>query len=122
VVFKAPPNATAEELQQLRAVIDGSNDALAAGYLSPLGRVSTKGELATESGYAATLERARAAADGDRYLNQQAGHVPYTTWINNSQPWKWEALDPRVNRSLGGQAPHYPIGYRPSVFILNVGK
>jgi hypothetical protein len=46
----------------------------------------------------------------------QAGHVPDTTWTGEPEPYTWLDLTPRVNASLGGQAVHYPIGYRPTGF------
>ncbi|WP_211473823.1 LysM peptidoglycan-binding domain-containing protein [Collimonas humicola] len=121
VVFRAPPGATAEEIAQVRAYVDGSNEALQAGQLSPTGRVSTGGELRTDASLAAAQERARAAADGVPYEGH-AGHVPDTTWTGNPQPYSWLDLAPRVNSSLGGQAPKYPVGYKPTEFIFEEPK
>lgn len=115
VLFKAPPGATAEEIAQLQAYIDGANKALDAGYLSPTGRVSTKGMLSDDAQLAAAAERARAAANGTPYQGF-AGHVPDTTWTGNPEPFSWLDMTPRLNSSLGGQARHYPIGYKPTLF------
>lgn len=117
VVFKAPPGATQEEIAQVHAYVDGSNEALKAGKLSPTGRVSTAGDLRTDASLAAATERARAAAEGVPYTGH-VGHVPDTTWTGQAQPYKWLDLTPRVNASLGGQAAHYPIGYKPTEFTV----
>ena len=106
-----------KEIAQIQAYVNGSNEALEAGYLSPSGRVSTKGALRTDASLAAAEERARAAAQGVPYEGH-AGHVPDTTWTGNPDPYRWLDLTPRVNSSLGGQAVHYPVGYRPTVFIF----
>lgn len=117
VVVRRPLGATADELVQLQAYVNGSNDALAAGRLSPTGRVSTAGQLRTDASLAAAEERARAAAEGVAYEGH-VGHVPDTTWTGNPQPYKWLDLTPRLNSSLGGQAVQYPLGYRPTTFVV----
>lgn len=117
VVFRAPPGATAEEIAQVRAYVDASNEALQSGRLSPTGRVSTAGDLRTDASLAAAQERARAAAVGQQYQGH-AGHVPDTTWTGSPQPYRWLDLSPRVNSSLGGQAAAYPVGYQPTGFIF----
>jgi hypothetical protein len=63
------------------------------------------------------VEKARAAAESAPYKGHP-GHVPDTTWTGNPEPFKWLDLDPTVNTSLGGQAPKYPVGYKPTKFIL----
>jgi YD repeat-containing protein len=117
VTFRAPPGATAEEIAQVKAYVDESNAALEAGYLSPTGRVSTKGTLRTDASLDAALERARAAEAGTPYVGH-AGHVPDTTWTGKASPYSWLDLSPRVNTSLGGQARGYPVGYKPTEFIF----
>ena len=117
VVFKAPPNSTPEQIAQFQAYVDGSNEALAAGYISPTGRVSTSGSLRIDASLSAAEERAAAAEAGTPYQGQ-AGHVPDTTWTGRPDPYSWLDLDPSVNASLGGQARWYPIGYKPTKFIL----
>jgi hypothetical protein len=109
VVFKAPLDATLEELSQLRGYVDGSNEALGMGKLSPTGRVSTK-TLEGQANRAATAERNRAAAKGTPYQGNVA-HVPDTTWTNNPIPHKWMDMSPRLNSSLGAQSRRYPLGY-----------
>lgn len=116
VVFRPPPGATAEEIAQIKAYIEGSNAALDAGALSSTGRVSTKGALRTDASLAAAQERARAASNGTPYQGH-AGHVPDTTWTGTPEPHSWLDLSPRVNMSLGGQAGGYPIGYKPTEFV-----
>lgn len=115
VRFRPPPGATAEEIAQVRAYVDGCNAALCAGQLSPTGRVSTQGALRADASRAAAAERARAASAGTPYSGH-AGHVPDTTWTGSAEPPAWMDLTPRVNTSLGGQSAHYPVGYRPTVF------
>ena len=117
LVFRAPAGATPAEIAQLRAYVEGSNAALAAGEPSPSGRVSTKGELRYDASAEAALERRRAELAGAPYTGQ-AGHVPDTTWTGNAKPHSWLDLTPRVNSSLGAQARGYPIGYRPTTFIF----
>lgn len=117
VRFKVPEGTTPEELAQFEAYVAGSNDALMAGALSSTGRVGTQGALRGEASLAAAQERARAAAAGAPYTGH-AGHVPDTTWTGNPQPHSWLDLSRRVNSSLGGQATRYPVGYKPTIFIL----
>jgi hypothetical protein len=117
VVFRAPEGATAAEIAQLRAYVEGSNEALRNGVLSPVGRVSTKGTLRTDASIEAALERARAVEAGAPYQGH-AGHVPDTTWTGNPVPHSWLDLSPRINSSLGGQAGRYPLGYKPTEFIF----
>ena len=45
VIFKPPKNATEAEIEDMRKYVEGSNEALNAGYISSIGRVSTKGKL-----------------------------------------------------------------------------
>ena len=117
VVFKAPPNSTPEEIEQFKQYVDGCNEALEAGYLSDSGRVSTKGILSKLSSKSARTERLRALNEGNPYIGH-VGHVPDTTWTDNPVPFKYLDLSPRVNSSLGGQAGHYPVGYKPTKFIF----
>ncbi|MET8151721.1 FG-GAP-like repeat-containing protein [Actinoplanes sp. NPDC049668] len=117
VLIRAPPAATAAEIAELEAYIKGSNEAISAGKLSPTGRVPTSGALRTAASQAAAAERAAAAARGAPYQGH-AGHVPDTTWMGRPEPHSWLDLSPRVNMSVGGQAPQYPLGYQPTEFIL----
>lgn len=121
VVFRPPEGATAAEVAQMKAYVEGSNEALRQGALSPTGRVATKGALRTEASLAAALERARAAEAGRPYKGH-AGHVPDTTWTGNPVPNSWLDVSPRVNSSLGGQAAAYPVGYKPTELILERGR
>ena len=116
-MFRAPPGATPEEIEQVQAYVNGSNEALKAGALSPTGRVSTAGQLRIDASAAAAEERASALAQGTPYQGH-VGHVPDTTWTGNPQPYSWLDLSPRVNSSLGGQATRYPVGYQPTEFIF----
>jgi hypothetical protein len=114
VIFNAPPGSTPEQIEQVRQYVDGCNDALAAGALSPTGRVSTQGALRSQASTAAA-ERRRAVAAGQTYQGV-AGHVPDTTWTGNPQPHTWMDMDARVNSSLGAQSQRYPEGYQPTGF------
>lgn len=116
VWVKPIPGATQAEIDQINAYIAGSNDAIAAGALSPTGRVSTAGTLRAQASYQAALERQAAADAGAPYVGN-AGHVPDTTWTGNPVPHSWLDLSPRVNMSIGGQANGYPIGYKPTIFL-----
>lgn len=83
VTFKAPPDATPEEIAQVQEYVRLSNEALNAGALSSTGRVSTAGELRDDASAAASEERARAEAAGDPYEGH-VGHVPDTTWTGTA--------------------------------------
>ena len=115
VEITPPLNATSEQIAQTKAYIEGSNQALQAGKLSPTGRVSTAGSLRIRASASAAKERARAAAAGTPYQGH-VGHVPDTTWTGTADPYSWLDLDPSVNMSIGGQANRYPIGYKPTEF------
>ena len=117
VEFKAPPDATPAQIEQVKAYVDGCNAALEAGELSSTGRVSTKGPLRRQASRAARKEAQRAASDGTPYTGH-VGHVPDTTWTGSADPYNWLDLDPVVNTSLGGQANRYPIGYKPTGFVF----
>ncbi|HHF3125733.1 TPA: SpvB/TcaC N-terminal domain-containing protein [Vibrio alginolyticus] len=112
VAFRAPPNATAEEIAQVKKYIEGCNAALAAGALSSTGRVSTQGSLRRQASRAAAKEKQKGDYSG------HVGHVPDTTWTGTPQPYSWMDLTPKVNTSLGGQVGGYPLGYMPTRFIF----
>jgi hypothetical protein len=120
VRVKAPKNPTPEEIAQIRAYVAGAEKARRAGLLSPTGRVSTKGKLGLDSSRAAARERARASRAGQPYAGH-AGHTPDTTWTGKPDPPGYLDLTGRVNTSLGGQSPHYPVGYKPTEFVFDEG-
>lgn len=111
VYVRAPAGATPQQVAQVQAYVDGSNQAILAGAMSPTGRVSTTGALRSQASAAAAAERAAAP---QTYQGMHAGHVPDTTWTGTAQPHSWLPLDPRVNTSIGGQAGAYPLGYSPT--------
>jgi len=117
VYVKPPPNATPAQIAQTQAYVNGANQALDAGALSPSGRVPTAGALRNAASASATAERNAAAAAGTPYQGQ-AGHVPDTTWTGTPDPFSWLDLDPTVNASIGGQANGYPFGHQPTEFIF----
>jgi len=116
VIFKAPLDATVEELSQLRGYVDGSNEALSLGKLSQTGRAPTTA-LERQASRAAAAERNRAAVSGTPYQGHVA-HVPDTTWTNNPIPHKWMDMSPRLNSSLGAQSRRYPLGFKPTQFTI----
>jgi RHS repeat-associated protein len=118
VIFRLPEHVTIAEMEQMAKYIEGANQALLDGALSPTGRVSTGGALRELASDAAGAERAAAASRGAPYGSLQAGHVPDTTWTGNPQPYSWQGLTPKVNGSLGGQAARYRLGWKPSGFYL----
>jgi RHS repeat-associated protein len=119
VYVKPPPNATAAQINQVKAYVAGANKALEEGALSSTGRVSTKGALRSQASRAARKEAKAAAAAGKPYSGH-AGHVPDTTWTGTPEPHSWLDLDPTVNTSIGGQSNGYPIGYKPTRFIFKM--
>jgi hypothetical protein len=120
VSFRPPPGATADEIAQVQRYVAGCERARVNGDLSPTGRVPTAGDLRAAASRSARAERVRAEAAGTPYTGQ-AGHVPDTTWTGNPDPPEWMDLTARVNTSLGGQAAHYPVGYRPTSFEFRDG-
>ena len=121
VVFKPPKNATEAEIEDMRKYVEGSNEALNAGYISSIGRVSTKGKLRKEANELIKMERKKAEKLGRPYTGV-VGHVPDTTWTNTPIPYKWQDEIQRVNASAGAQSNKYPIGYKPTEFILEVNN
>ncbi|WP_157121546.1 hypothetical protein [Nocardia miyunensis] len=95
------------------------------GY--PAIRIPVKGTpLERSARRAADQERrnnpAKYPTDPVRFPNGSvAGHVPDTAWSGplpgKGQPYKWAALDSRLNSSIGGQAGAYPQGYRAIAFV-----
>ena len=47
------------------------------------------------------------------------GHGPDTTWTGKAEGYRWLDQNYRVNSSLGGQSTRYPIGFKPTGFVLN---
>ena len=121
VRFKAPKNATPQEIAQVRAYIAGSEKARLDGALSPTGRVSTAGKLRLDASRDAAREKATKARAGQPYAGH-AGHTPDTTWTGKPKPPGYLDLTERVNTSLGGQSAHYPVGYKPTEFVFDEGE
>ena len=86
VEYMAPPGATPQQIAQVKAYVDGCNDALAAGKISSTGRVSTKGTLRRQASREAKKEAQRAMNAGTPYTGH-VGHVPDTTWTNSPVPF-----------------------------------
>jgi len=118
VVFYPRKDATDAEMKEYRDYVAGCNRALDAGALSPTGRVPTTGtNLARQVTKAAQLER---KAHPEKYPSSDvvAGHVPDSTWVGQPEPHEWQAMSRKVNSSLGGQNKRYPVGYKPTIFLL----
>ncbi|BFO60919.1 hypothetical protein AVXHC21_28140 [Acidovorax sacchari] len=117
VEVRVPFWATAAQKADYNLYTQVANEALNAGYLSPTGRVSTNGALRMEANRAIAAERALAEQQGRPYQGV-VGHGPDTTWTGKPGAYRWIDQDWRVNSSLGGQAGRYPIGFKPSGFVL----
>ena len=118
VVFYPRKDATEAEMKEYRDYVAGCNRALDAGALSPSGRVPTTGtELGRQATKAAQFER---KAHPEKYPSSDvvAGHVPDSTWVGQPEPHEWQAMSRKVNSSLGGQNKRYPVGYKPTIFLL----
>ena len=76
VEFKAPPDATAEEIEQVKQYVAGCNKALAVGALSKTGRVSTKGRLRRQASRSASREREKLQLEkADRIVDRQGMYL-----------------------------------------------
>ncbi len=117
VVLRRPvAGATAGQEQQIRQYADVSSLAIAEGYMSPTGRISTKGQLRAAANYAARAERLEANIAGRPYVGV-VGHGPDTTWTGRPVSPFWLDMDGPINASLGRQAQDYPLGFKPTHFV-----
>ncbi len=127
VTFYPPAWATDAQVAQMKKYVELANEALAAGKLSPTGRVGTKGAIAKEAKQKAQDERNE---HPQLYSNNPSlypngvvvAHVPDSTWVGSGTPPYWMALDRDINSSLAGQSNRYPEGYKPTKFILGPKK
>lgn len=119
--FKFLPNAEPLQKAEAHAYVGTANHAHRIGALSPKGRVSTKGPLGVAGSKAAAGERAGGAARGVPYRDV-VGHGPDTTWTGKAVPPVWLDQSRSVNSSLGAQAAHYPLGYRPTGFTVGAPR
>ncbi|MFY7907381.1 MAG: hypothetical protein ACOVO0_14705 [Burkholderiaceae bacterium] len=117
VEVRVPTWATQAQAAEFRIYADVANQALEAGALSSTGRVSTNGALREMASEAARTERIIAASQGRPYSGV-VGHGPDTTWTGNPDAFRWIDQNFRVNSSLGGQSNRYPLGYRPTEFMV----
>ena len=121
VVFYPRKNATEAEMKEYQEYVAGCNRALEAGALSKTGRVPTTGtELGRQATKAAQLER---KAHPEKYPSSDvvAGHVPDSTWLGHGNPPRWQAMSSKLNSSLAGQNNNYPVGYKPTEFLVGEG-
>lgn len=115
VIFRHPPNATAEEMEQVRAYVENANQALKEGRLSPTGRVAVTRAMRRTANKLAREERNRAAEAGVPYKGV-VGHGPDMTWTGKPDFYRPIDMHPRVNSSLGAQSRWYPRGFKPTGF------
>ncbi len=122
VEYNLPDWATDKDIEIFEEYVAGSNRAIAAGALSPTGRVaSTQGgsnSVRKQAEKAAKKEKARARAANKPYSGV-AGHVPDAAWLGQGEPPEWLDMPMRVNSSLAGRINAYPVGYKPTEFKLN---
>ena len=121
VVFKPFKGASETDIKALHEYVAGCNQALREGKLSPTGRVATKGtEIDRQAKRAARQER---RAHPEKYPSPDivAGHVPDSTWLGHGNPPRWQAMSSKLNSSLAGQNNNYPVGYKPTEFLVGEG-
>ena len=121
VVFKPFKGASEADVKALHEYVAGCNQALREGKLSPTGRVATKGtEIDRQAKRAARQER---RAHPEKYPSPDivAGHVPDSTWLGHGNPPSWQAMPSKLNSSLAGQNNNYPVGYKPTEFLVGEG-
>ena len=119
--FKPFKGASETDIKALHEYVAGCNQALREGKLSPTGRVATKGtEIDRQAKRAARQER---RAHPEKYPSPDivAGHVPDSTWLGHGNPPRWQAMSSKLNSSLAGQNNNYPVGYKPTEFLVGEG-
>ena len=81
--------------------------------------MTADGSAIQEIEYLYELESFRPLAQVTHKANQASQlHYIVTDHAGTPQPHSWMGLTSKVNTSLGGQAGGYPIGYKPTKFIL----
>ncbi|MGV9679284.1 hypothetical protein ACWDSJ_28715 [Nocardia sp. NPDC003482] len=126
VCYKNGEPVTPPITQQRDRYITGANDYIRhQGY--PAIRIPVSGsKLGDDAGDAARRERqtnpGKYPVDPVQFPNGAvAGHVPDTTWSGplpgKAEPYRWEAMDSKLNSSIGAQARTYPYGYRAIGFV-----
>lgn len=119
VQIRPHKGASKEELDQYQEYIDAANRAKDQGQLSPTGRVKVDGELKVDKERAAARERINQERAGEPYGDDQAAHLPDTTWTGTAEPPQgWGRHTAAVNRNIGAQSGTYPEGYNPTEFEL----
>ncbi|MBB5911233.1 hypothetical protein BJY24_000100 [Nocardia transvalensis] len=124
VCYKDGEPVTPPITDQRERYIVGANEYIVSQG-RPAIRMSTQGALRKGADRAAERERrdnpGKYPQDPVRFPNgPAAGHVPDTTWtgpVGQAEPFTWEALDSKLNASIGGQAGAYPLGYRALAFV-----
>ncbi|MEU4313827.1 hypothetical protein [Nocardia sp. NPDC024068] len=125
VCYKQGEPVTPPLTQQRDKYIVGVNDYIRSqGY--PAIRIPVDRALRSRASREAERERTsnpgKYPSDPIQFPNgAAAGHVPDTTWSGplpgSPTPYRWEALDYKLNASIGGQAGAYPHGYRAIAFV-----
>ena len=119
VIFSAPSKgATPNETGQAQEYADAANRARREGRISSRKKLDFSAIKAKDR--AALQERKRAEAEGKPYGDDVAAHLPDTTWGGDGNPIEgWGRHTKGVNSSLGAQSAKYPVGYRPTEFMLD---
>jgi hypothetical protein len=120
-----PPKGdfTKAERTQAEEYVAAGNRAIREGFISPTGRVSTTAnkQLERDARNEAKKERDRARTTSTPYTGIVA-HLPDTGWMNEQTrgvPMEWSDHTRRLNSSIAGQNPTYPVGYKPSEFQMS---
>lgn len=125
VCFRAPKNATQDQIDELKDHIAALN--AIPGYWSPSGRVSPGGtDVIGTDGKPSKLEKVAEQIKAKHirevegtpyeYNGNVAGHLPDTTWSGKTTPYCWHQQDGDVNSRVGSYAQKYAVGYRPTGF------
>ncbi|WP_455569190.1 LamG-like jellyroll fold domain-containing protein [Streptomyces lavendulae] len=124
VCFRAPSNATQDQISELKDHIAALNDK--KGYLSATGRVLPSRVDILHNGKMTTLSKVANSIKKDHinamegtpyeYQGKVAGHLPDTTWSAKQQPYCWHQQDTKVNSLVGAYSNKYQVGYKPTGF------
>lgn len=126
VVIKPPKgDFTSAERQQAEEYVAAGNKAIRDGFISPTGRVSTTADTTLERQARNQAKKERDRAKNDPNSPNYTGivaHLPDTGWMNKKTegvPMEWSDHTRRLNSSIAGQNPTYPVGFKPSEFKMH---
>lgn len=122
-----PPKAgfTKAERDQAEEYVAAGNRAIKEGFISPTGRVSTTANTELERQARNEAKKERDRAKNDQHSPNYKGivaHLPDTGWMNKDTkgvPMEWSDHTRRLNSSIAGQNPTYPVGFKPSEFKMH---